>query len=59
MSTRNISWGWGEGGGKGGQYVWLTTLPPSRADCLEIKEPQASVTLRTCPSMYREYFTFT
>jgi hypothetical protein len=30
MSTRNISWG------KGGQCVWLTTLPLSCADCLKI-----------------------
>ena len=30
MSTRNISWG----GGKGGRFVWLTTLPPICADCL-------------------------
>jgi len=29
MSTRNISWG-----DKGGQYVGLTNLPPSPADCL-------------------------
>jgi len=35
MSTRNISWG-GGGGVKGGQYVGLTTLQPSLADCLEI-----------------------
>jgi len=26
-------------GGKGGRCVWLTTLPPSCADCLEIWEP--------------------
>jgi len=26
-------------GGKGGQCVGLTTLPPSCADCLEIWEP--------------------
>jgi len=35
MSTRNISWA-----GKGGRCVGLTTLPPSRADCLEIWETQ-------------------
>jgi len=34
-STRNISLG-----GKGSQYVGLTTLPPSCANCLEIWEPQ-------------------
>jgi hypothetical protein len=26
-------------GGKDGQCVGLTTLPPYRADCLEIREP--------------------
>jgi hypothetical protein len=31
VSTRNISWG-----GKSGQCVVLTTLPPSCAICLEI-----------------------
>jgi hypothetical protein len=30
VSTRDFS------GGKGGRYVWPTTLPPSCADCLEI-----------------------
>ena len=30
ISTRNMSWG------KGGQCIGLTTLPPSRADCLQI-----------------------
>jgi len=33
MSTRNISWGWGD---KGGQWVGVTTLPPSCTDCLAI-----------------------
>ena len=28
---------------------WLTTLPPSCADCLEIWQPQPSGTLRACP----------
>ena len=32
-------------GGKGGQCVGLTTLPPSCADCLEIWEPQPPGTL--------------
>jgi hypothetical protein len=45
MSTRNIS---GGGGGKGGQCVGLTTLPPSCADCLDIWEPQPPGTLRAC-----------
>jgi hypothetical protein len=30
ISIRGISWG------KGGRYVWLTTLPASSAGCLEI-----------------------
>jgi hypothetical protein len=34
MSTKNISWR-----GKGFRCIWLTTLPPSCADCLEIWEP--------------------
>ena len=33
MSTRNII------GGKGGRCVWLTTSPPSCAECIEIMEP--------------------
>jgi hypothetical protein len=37
-STRNVFRG--GGGGKGGRYEGLTTLPPSCADCLEIWEPQ-------------------
>jgi len=40
MSIRIISWG------KGGRCVGLTTLPPSRADYLEIWEPQPRGTLR-------------
>ena len=46
MGTRNISWG-----GKGGRCVWLTTLPPSYADCLEIWEPQPPGTHRACPGL--------
>jgi hypothetical protein len=38
-------------GGKGGRCVWLTTLPPSCADCLEIWEPQSPGTLRACPGL--------
>ena len=34
-------------------------LPPSCADCLEIWKPQPSGTLRACPGMYRDFFTFT
>ena len=32
-------------GGKGGRCLGLTTLPPSRAECLEIWEPQPPKTL--------------
>jgi hypothetical protein len=39
-STRNIYLG------KSGRCVWLTTLPPSCADCLEIWAPQPAGTLR-------------
>ena len=38
-------------GGKGGRYVRLTTLPPSRAECLEILEPQPTGTLSACPGL--------
>ena len=36
---------------KGGRCVRLTTLPPSRADCLEIWEPQPPGTLWCCPGI--------
>jgi hypothetical protein len=38
-------------GGKGGRCVGLTTLPPSRADCLEICTAQPPVPLRACPGL--------
>jgi len=38
-------------GSKGGRCVGLTTLPPSCADCLEIREPQPPGTLRACPGL--------
>jgi len=41
MGTRNISWRVMAAGGLG-----LTTLPPSRADCLEIWKPQPLGTLK-------------
>jgi len=31
--------------------VWLTTLPPSCADCFKIWEPQPPGTLRACPGL--------
>ena len=43
-------------GGKG--CVGLTTLPLSCADHLEIWEPEPPGTLRACPGMYRDCFTF-
>ena len=46
-------------GGKGGRCVWLTTLPPSCTDCLEIWEPQPPGTLRACPGLSWDCFTFT
>ena len=52
MSTRIIS------GGTGGQCVRLTILPPSRADCLEIWEPQPPGTVRACPGPLWDCFTF-
>jgi hypothetical protein len=50
----------GRGGGvapsKRGRCVWLTTLPPSGAECLEIWEPQLPGALRACPGLYRDSF---
>jgi hypothetical protein len=53
MSTRNNSWG----GGKGGRCVGLTTLPLSRAGCLQIWEPQSPGALRTFPGLQWDYCT--
>ena len=53
MSTRSIS-----GRGGGGQCEGLTTSPPSFVDCHEIWEPQPPGTLRACPGLYRDCFTF-
>jgi hypothetical protein len=44
-------------GGKGGQCVGLTTLPPSCADCLKIWEPQTPGTLRACQGLEWDSFT--
>jgi len=38
-------------GGKGGRCLGLTTLPPSRADCFQIWEPQTHGTLRASPGL--------
>jgi hypothetical protein len=46
-------------GVKGGQCLGLTTLPPSCADCLEIWEPHPPGTLRACPGLWWDCFTFT
>ena len=54
MSTRNIS-----RGVKGGRCVWLTTLPPSYVDCLEIWEPQLPGSLRASPGLQWDCFTST
>ena len=54
MCTRNISWG-----SKGGWCGGLTTLPPSCAECLEIRDPKRIMTLRACPGLCWDYFTFT
>ena len=40
-------------GGKGSRCVGLITLPPSRADCLEILEPQPPGIPTACRVVYR------
>ena len=50
--------GWEGVGGKVDRCVELTTLRLSCADCHEIWEPQPPVTLRACPGLYRDCFTF-
>ena len=39
--------------------VWLATIPPSCADCLEICGPEPLATSRACPGLYRVCFTLT
>jgi hypothetical protein len=46
-------------GFQGGRCVGLITIPPSCADCLEILDAEPSGTLRACPGLYRQSFTFT
>ena len=45
-------------GGKGGQYIGLTTSPPSCTNCLEIFEPQPPGNFRACPGLQWDCFTF-
>jgi hypothetical protein len=45
-------------GGKGSWSIGLTTLPPSCADCHRIWKPQPPGTLKACPHLYTDYFTF-
>jgi len=54
MNTRNISWEV-----KCCQCVWLTILPNSCADSLEIWKLRTRWTLRACPGLNRDCFTFT
>jgi hypothetical protein len=44
---------------KEGQCIELMTLPPSCADCHKIRKPQPPATLKACPGIYRDCFTFT
>ena len=57
ISSRTMALG-STPGDKGGRCVELKTIPPSCADCLEIWELQAPETLRACPGLYRDCFTF-
>jgi hypothetical protein len=45
-------------GGKGGRCVWLTTLPPSSADFLEIWEHQLPGTLGVCAGIAVPYYLY-
>ena len=45
-------------GVKGGRCVGLTALPPSFVDFVEVWEPQHPGTLRVCPGLYMDCFTF-
>ena len=44
--------------GKGGPCLGMTTLSTVCADCPEICEPQPPGTLRACPGLQWDYFTF-
>ena len=43
---------------KRGRSVGMTILPPSSTDCHEMWKPQPPGTLRACPRLYRDCFTF-
>jgi len=43
---------------KGVRCLGMTTLPLSCAECHQIWEPQTPGTLRACPGLYRDCFTF-
>jgi hypothetical protein len=43
---------------KSGRCVALKTLPPSCADCLEIWEPYSPESVRACPGLQWDSFTF-
>ena len=45
-------------GGKGGRRVGLTILSRLPAECHEIWEPRPPGTLRACPGLYMDCFTF-
>jgi len=45
--------------GKEGRCIELMILPPSCANCHEIQKPQPPATLKACPGIYRDCFTFT
>jgi len=56
LSIRNISWG-----GKCGLCVMLMTLPPSRANCLELWEPQPPGTagpVQACNGIALPFYSF-
>jgi len=55
MSTRKIS---RVVKGEGGRCVGLTNLPPLFADCLKVWYPQPPGTLRACPGLCNDYFTY-
>ena len=52
-NNRNISWG-----GKRGRCIGLTNLASSGADCFQIWKPQLPGTVRDCPGLHRDNFTF-